>query len=42
VDKRGAAIGKTTKEDLHQFYDLSDEDKDENSMLEQKQEKLIK
>ncbi|EDO33365.1 predicted protein [Nematostella vectensis] len=26
VDKRGAVVGKTSKEDLHQFYDLSDDD----------------
>jgi hypothetical protein len=31
VDKRGAVIGKTSKEDLRQFYDLSDEDKEEES-----------
>ena len=42
VNKRGAASGKTTKEDLHQFYDLSDEENDENSTLEQKGKDIIK
>ncbi|XP_032228772.2 ESF1 homolog isoform X2 [Nematostella vectensis] len=28
VDKRGAVVGKTSKEDLHQFYDLSDDDQE--------------
>jgi len=32
VDKRGAALGKTTKEDLHQFYDISDDENAENSI----------
>ncbi|XP_031562221.1 ESF1 homolog [Actinia tenebrosa] len=43
VDKRGAIIGKTSKEDLQQFYDLSDDDKEESqaNKLRDSKKKLI-